>query len=125
MVRASLRIINVVTLSSPEQYESFLNEIKERGNIGLLTRRKLARLAFENTAHYESVISNWFNKDISEFCSKKSSIPLKKIKDLRYGENPHQSGSYYEFGDNKITQINGKNLSFNNIYDLESAVTTL
>ena len=48
---------------------------------------------------------------------------IKKISKLRYGENPHQSGSFYSYGDHKLKQINGKDLSFNNIYDLESAAS--
>ena len=48
---------------------------------------------------------------------------IRKISSLRYGENPHQSASFYSYGDHKLKQINGKDLSFNNIYDLESAVS--
>lgn len=123
MIRAAAKNYkNVITLSSPDQYDLFISEIKDNGFISKDTRKKLAGLAFENTAYYESIISNWFNKDSTEICETNSSIPLKKIKNLRYGENPHQSGAYYKYGNNKLSQINGKSLSFNNIYDLESAV---
>jgi len=123
MIRAAAKNYkNVLTLSSPDQYDLFINEIRNNGFISKATRKTLAALAFENTAYYESLISNWFNKNNTEICKKNSAIPLKKIKDLRYGENPHQSGAYYKYGNNKLSQINGKNLSFNNIYDLEAAV---
>ena len=87
------------------------------------TRKNLAIRAFEITSYYESLISNWFNRDNVDLCQIKSSIPLKKISKLRYGENPHQSGSFYSYGNHKLKQINGKDLSFNNIYDLESAAS--
>ena len=82
-----------------------------------------ATKAFETTAYYESLISNWFNRDNPDYCISKSSIPLNKISNLRYGENPHQKAAYYKFGKSAFTKIHGKDLSFNNIYDLESAIS--
>lgn len=94
MIRAAAKNYkNVITLSNPDQYDVFVNEIRDNGFISKDTRKKLAGLAFENTAYYESLISSWFNKDNTAICETNSSIPLKKIKDLRYGENPHQSGA--------------------------------
>ena len=71
------------------------------------TRINLAIRAFELTSYYESLISNWFNRDNGSMRNKVFNT-IKKISKLRYGENPHQSGSFYSYGDHKLKQINGK-----------------
>ena len=124
MIRAAAKNFkNVIILSDPDSYLPFIQEFEKKMSVSDATRKNLAIKAFEITSYYESLISNWFNRDNVDLCQKKSSIPLKKISKLRYGENPHQSGSLYSYGDHKLKQINGKDLSFNNIYDLESAVS--
>ena len=122
MIRAAAKNFkNVIVLCDPDSYLPFIEEFEKKMSISDTTRKNLAIRAFEITSYYESLISNWFNRDNVDLCQIKSSIPLKKISKLRYGENPHQSGSFYSYGDHKLKQINGKDLSFNNIYDLESA----
>ena len=79
-------------------------------------------MAFCKTAYYDSVIANWFFQKNELLEIAHSSIPLKKEKKLRYGENPHQKASVFSFGRNKVTKISGKDLSYNNIYDLEIAI---
>ena len=122
MIRAAAKNFkNVIVLCDPDSYLPFIEEFEKKMSISDTTRKNLAIRAFEITSYYESLISNWFNRDNADLCQIKSSIPLKKISKLRYGENPHQSGSFYGYGNHKLKQINGKDLSFNNIYDLESA----
>ena len=122
MIRAAAKNFkNVIVLCDPDSYLPFIEEFEKKMSISDTTRKNLAIRAFEITSYYESLISNWFNRDNVDLCQIKSSIPLKKISKLRYGENPHQSGSFYSYGNHKLKQINGKDLSFNNIYDLESA----
>ena len=124
MIRAAAKNFkNVIVLSNPDSYLPFIKEFEKKMSVSDSMRKNLAIKAFETTSYYESVISNWFNKNNSDPCQVKSSIPLKKISKLRYGENPHQTGSFYSYGNHKVKQINGKDLSFNNIYDLESAVS--
>lgn len=124
MIRAAAKNFkNVIILSDPDSYLPFIEEFEKKMSVSNTTRKNLAIRAFEITSYYESLISNWFNRNNIDLCQIKSSIPLKKISKLRYGENPHQSGSFYSYGDHKLKQINGKDLSFNNIYDLESAVS--
>ena len=121
MIRAAAKNFqSVAVLSSPEQYKNFINEATKNNNkISLKTRKILAKSAFQSTAYYDSIISNWFSKNDELFKSSFSSIPIKKINNLRYGENPHQKASVFSFGKNKIQKLSGKDLSFNNIYDLE------
>ncbi len=114
---------STAVLTSPEQYEQFITEAESNNNqISLNTRKELAKLAFCKTAYYDSLIANWFLQKNELLNITRSSIPLKREKILRYGENPHQKASVFSFGKNKITKISGKDLSFNNIYDLEIAI---
>ena len=66
------------------------------------------------------MIANWFDKNNKIYQSTKTTIPLKKISDLRYGENPHQKAAIF-LGNDKIQKVSGKDLSYNNINDLEIA----
>ncbi|MDA9751349.1 bifunctional phosphoribosylaminoimidazolecarboxamide formyltransferase/IMP cyclohydrolase [Alphaproteobacteria bacterium] len=114
---------SIAVLTSPEQYDNFIREAELNNNhISLNTRKELAKLAFCKTAYYDSLIANWFLKKDELLGIEQSSVPLKKERSLRYGENPHQKASIFSFGKNKITKISGKDLSFNNIYDLEIAM---
>ena len=124
MIRgAAKNYANTAVLSSPEQYENFIQEAESNNNyISLNTRKKLAKLAFCKTAYYDSLIANWFLKKDELLSITHSSVPLKREKILRYGENPHQKASVFSFGSNKITKISGKDLSYNNICDLEIAM---
>ena len=114
---------SVAVLTSPDQYENFIKEVEENNNcISLESRKNLARSAFNKTAYYDSLICNWINKNEKLFEHSHSSIPLKKINKLRYGENPHQKASVFSHGNNIVEKLSGKDLSFNNIYDLEIAI---
>ena len=124
MIRgAAKNFENVAVLTSPNQYKSFVKYVEKNNNsISLKERRKFATVAFEHTAYYDSLIANWFRKNDKLLEAESSSIPLKKINKLRYGENPHQKASVYSFGKNEILKLSGKDLSYNNICDLEIAV---
>jgi len=117
---------NVAVVTNPNIYKQLIKEIKENnGEITLETKKKLQKMAFELTAKYDMAISSYlsFSKD-SEVFPKKLDISLNKIQDLRYGENPHQKAAFYKLDGSGITssdQLWGKELSFNNILDIEAA----
>ncbi len=114
---------NVSILTSPDQYAPFIKEAESNKNyINLNYRKKLAKLGFQYTAYYDSLVANWMSKETDLLENHKTSIPLKKIQALRYGENPHQKASVYNFGNNSIEKISGKDLSYNNIFDMEIAL---
>ncbi|QMU55798.1 MAG: bifunctional phosphoribosylaminoimidazolecarboxamide formyltransferase/IMP cyclohydrolase [Candidatus Mycalebacterium zealandia] len=135
MVRAAAKnhaFVAVVT--DPADYPALLEEIKNSGAVGEQTRLALARKAFALTARYDSAITAFFSQNgVSE--SEKTggagfpqsiAINLTKRMDLRYGENPHQKGAFYteqttEACVSTAKQIQGKELSLNNIYDTDSA----
>ena len=124
MIRAAAKNFeSCVVLTSPDQYDSFIEEAESNKNhISLITRKELAKSAFRKTAYYDGLIANWFMQNDELLETNHSSLPLKRINTLRYGENPHQKAAVFSFGKNKISKISGKDLSYNNIYDLEIAM---
>ncbi len=126
MVRAAAKNYNDVTvITSSNQYNELISELeKNKGSTSLEFREKMSLEAFSETAYYDAVISNYFNK------IKKNKFPKKKvifgnlIEELRYGENPHQESAIYsKTKDLDIQQIHGKQLSYNNYNDIFSALT--
>ena len=114
---------NVTVLTNPNQYNSFLDVVESnRNHIPKSFREYCAIAAFEHTSYYDGVISKWFNKKNPNFCDEKLSLNFKKISQLRYGENPHQRAALFELKKNPLIKISGKDLSFNNIYDIEIAM---
>ena len=117
---------DVCVLVDPSQYEEFI-EKKKKGEVNEEYKTKLAFQAFQHTADYDTAISNWIKEEKSFESSKHiESYPL--IKTLRYGENPHQKAFWYGFsnvGWKSAEQLQGKELSYNNLLDLESAVSTV
>ncbi len=129
MVRAAAKNHAFVTiLTRPEQYERFLKAI-ENGldNLTYLFRQQLALEAFEHTASYDIAISQWMAKNIQPKSSPwLQALPLKQV--LRYGENPHQKASWFSISDQgwgAAIQVQGKDLSTNNLIDLEAALLTV
>ena len=124
MIRAAAKNFeSCVVLTSPDQYDGFIEEAESNKNhISLITRKELAKSAFRKTAYYDGLIANWFMQNDELLETNHSSLPLKRINKLRYGENPHQKAAVFSFGKNKISKISGKDLSYNNIYDLEIAM---
>ena len=125
MVRAAAKNYNHVNIiTSPNQYISLINELKKNnGKTSLKFRQKMSQEAFLETAYYDSTISNYFNQITQSYFPKRKIIHGNLIEKLRYGENSHQESAIYSENDNlKISQLNGKQLSFNNYNDIFTAI---
>ena len=126
MVRSAAKNYQDVTvITSSDQYEQLIVELKKnKGSTSLEFREKLSRIAFTETAYYDSVISDYFNKKNDVMFPKKKVFHAKLIETPRYGENPHQKSAIYSKNSSmKIRQIHGKQLSYNNYNDIFSALT--
>ena len=127
MVRAAAKNYNdVVVICNPNQYQSFINELKtNKGSTSLNFREKLAEEAFMETAYYESNIFKYFNERSDNPFPEKNIFSGKLIGKARYGENPHQKAAIYTKSNHQdIIQLSGKDLSYNNYNDLYSALST-
>jgi len=126
MVRAAAKNYNDVTvITSSDQYSELINEIeKHKGSTSFKFREKMSLEAFSETAYYDSVISNYFNRINKNDFPKKKTIYGNLIEKLRYGENPHQKAAVYSKTQSlNINQIHGKQLSYNNYNDIFSALS--
>ena len=124
LIRAAAKNFTDVTcVASVEDYADFLNVITEgNGAITIEDRKRFATKAFSVSSHYDSAIFNYFNNDLS--------IPALKIsenkgKTLRYGENPHQAGYFFGDFDAIFDKLHGKELSYNNLLDVDAAVNLM
>ena len=117
----------VAVVVNPDQYEEIIKEFKATGSLSVDTRRQLARQAFEHTARYDAAISDYLAKTYqSGQFPFEESFAGKRIQVLRYGENPHQKAAFYRTKDCPGTvasakKLQGKDLSYNNIVDLDAA----
>ena len=117
----------VAAVSDKTQYASVLRDLKSLGAISPETRQKLAAEAFALTAAYDAHIASYLNRQAGTLFPSRMTLVVEKKSDLRYGENPHQSGAFYADpaqSDGSISsarQIAGKDLSFNNLLDLDAA----
>ena len=126
MVRSAAKNYKDVTvITSSDQYEELIDELKRnKGLTSLKFRKKLSRIAFTETAYYDSVISEYFNKNDNISFPKKKVYHVNLLETPRYGENPHQESAIYSKNNSmKINQIHGKQLSYNNYNDIFSALT--
>ena len=126
MVRSAAKNYNdVAVITSSDQYEELIQELKKfKGSTSLNFREKLSKIAFAETAYYDSVISNYFNKKTNTIFPRKKIFHGNLIEQLRYGENPHQLSAIYSSSSNmNLKQIHGKQLSYNNYNDIFSALT--
>ena len=116
---------DVTVVTSSEQYTELINQInKYKGSTSLNYREKLSRIAFNETAYYDSVISDYFNRITHTVFPKKKVFHGNLIGTLRYGENPHQESAIYSRkSEIDIKQIHGKQLSYNNYNDIFAALT--
>lgn len=128
MVRSAAKNFRYVTIVvNPNRYDDVVAELAEDGEVSLETRLALVREAFTHTAEYDAAISRYFSSQTGEGEYPSTLIqPWEKLQDLRYGENPHQTAAFYKDVSAKggvahARQLAGKELSFNNIVDLESA----
>ncbi|MFM7436880.1 MAG: bifunctional phosphoribosylaminoimidazolecarboxamide formyltransferase/IMP cyclohydrolase, partial [Vulcanococcus sp.] len=126
MVRAAAKNhADVAVLTSPSQYPAFL-EALAAGAIGPDLRRQLALEAFRHTAEYDTAISGWLGSQLAAEPQLQVQLPARQS--LRYGENPHQQATWFAqpgAGLGAGTQLQGKELSYNNILDLEAALATV
>ncbi|QCX33099.1 bifunctional phosphoribosylaminoimidazolecarboxamide formyltransferase/IMP cyclohydrolase [Caloramator sp. E03] len=124
MIRAAAKNFkDVIVLTDTNDYDNVINQIKENGDVDYNTRKYLAGKVFNLMSAYDGAIANFLLEDtMSDYLS----LSYKKVMDLRYGENPHQSAAYYVSTTNKgamkdFEKLNGKELSYNNIKDMDVA----
>ncbi len=114
---------DVLTISSREQYGKLLDLLElQDGSSQLSDRKYFAACAFEVSSHYDTQIFKYFNEDVG--------VPSLKISEnrhrkLRYGENPHQEGFFFGKLEDMFDQLHGKELSYNNLVDIEAAVALI
>ena len=126
MVRSAAKNYKDVTvITSTEQYQELIDELRiNNGSTTLKFRERMSELAFTETAYYDSIISNYFNKVSNNLFPRKKIFYGNLIQTPRYGENPHQmSGVYSKNSDLDLKQIQGKQLSYNNYNDIFAALT--
>ena len=125
LIRAAAKNFNdVVVIASKNQYQDLYAILNENnGETSKAERKKLALKAFQISSHYDTAITSYFNSDIRDDDFFKVSIQEKAT--LRYGENPHQEGSYYGDLSKEFDILNGKPLSYNNLVDIDSAIDVM
>tara|TARA_B110000459_G_scaffold202525_1_gene255869 strand:- start:1467 stop:2990 length:1524 start_codon:yes stop_codon:yes gene_type:complete len=113
---------DVLIVSSRDQYDYTLKLLNEKdGSSDLEDRKYLAKSAFNVSSHYDTAIFNWFNNDEEKFFKQS----VMESRSLRYGENPHQEGIFYGDLDAMFDKLHGKELSYNNLLDVDSAVNLI
>ena len=132
MIRAAAKNYPFVTvITDPEDYERVIGEIRKEGDTSLATKELLAAKVFVHTAHYDALIANYFSNRVGMHSPKTLTLTYEKKQDLRYGENPHQKAAFYtqiretEGTLTGATQLQGKELSYNNIGDTDGALEAL
>jgi|TARA_B100001093_G_scaffold519286_1_gene607545 phosphoribosylaminoimidazolecarboxamide formyltransferase/IMP cyclohydrolase len=126
MVRAAAKNYNDVTvITSNSQYSELINEMNRyKGSTSQNFREKMSQIAFTETAYYDSIISNYFNRITNNYFPQKKIIYGNLIEKLRYGENPHQESAMYSKNDlTNLKQLHGKKLSYNNYNDIYASLT--
>ncbi len=124
LIRAAAKNFNdVLIISSREQYQEAQELLQStQCQPSLKDRKRFAAMAFDVTSHYDTAIFNYFNQD-EEIKSLKVSTPGGST--LRYGENPHQQAVYYGALEQLFEKLNGKDLSYNNLVDIDAALHLL
>ena len=124
LIRAAAKNFkDVITVSSREQYPEVLELLQEKkGESELADRKNLARKAFDISSHYDSTIFDYFN---AEGESDSLKLSERQASSLRYGENPHQKGSFYGNLEAMFEKLHGKELSYNNLLDVDAAVNLM
>lgn len=123
---------DVAVVTDPADYSKVLEELKANGSVSLDTKFYLMQKVFEHTANYDSMIFNYIKEQRNDTSyPEKLSLTFEKVQEMRYGENPHQTGALYKETGKCIgslvtaEQLNGKELSFNNINDTNGALELL
>jgi phosphoribosylaminoimidazolecarboxamide formyltransferase/IMP cyclohydrolase len=124
LIRAAAKNFNdVLVISSRGHYPYLLDLLeKQQGSSTADDRKFMAAHAFNTTSHYDTAIFNYFNSDKKIDSFKKSIL---ESRSLRYGENPHQRGMFYGKFDDLFDQLHGKEISYNNLLDIDAAVSLM
>ena len=138
LIRAAAKNFqDVIVLVRPQDYASVMQEWREQGEVSFNTRRRLAAIAFQHTASYDTAIAAYLRMHTSEpeYFPENLTLDLERIQPLRYGENPHQQAAFYRWNGVAVTNthptvavaevLHGKELSFNNLVDLNAALTAV
>ena len=136
LVRAAAKNCRYVTIATePSHYDSIAQQLRDLGGTSQALRNQLMAAAFQHTASYDRMIADYFAGDGGSRSASENQMPeqvtlkLTKTADLRYGENSHQQASHYRLeneigiGLNQLKQRHGKELSFNNLLDLNAGLT--
>ena len=111
---------HVIPLCDPSLYRPFMEELESNGGISEQFRHRAAVEVFRKTASYDAAIARYLGGP-DEALGDRLDLPLRRIQGLRYGENPQQQAGFYAIGPPPFTQLQGKELSFNNLLDLDAA----
>ncbi|MEO8973006.1 MAG: bifunctional phosphoribosylaminoimidazolecarboxamide formyltransferase/IMP cyclohydrolase [Ktedonobacteraceae bacterium] len=133
LIRAAAKNFqDVIVLVRPADYEPVMQEWSEQGEVSIETRRRLAAIAFQHTASYDTAIAEYLRIPSIDYFPEDLTLPLKRIQTLRYGENPHQRAAFYRWAETTPNAsvptiagaevLHGKELSFNNLIDLDAAL---
>jgi phosphoribosylaminoimidazolecarboxamide formyltransferase/IMP cyclohydrolase len=124
LIRAAAKNFkDTVCISSKEEYPILLQILSENnGETNLSERKSLALKAFATSSRYDTAIFNYFNREFSIECLR---ISEDKAQSLRYGENPHQKGVFFGDFEALFTKLHGKELSYNNLLDVDAAVNLM
>jgi phosphoribosylaminoimidazolecarboxamide formyltransferase/IMP cyclohydrolase len=127
MVRSAAKNHGYVAICTEiADLEEVLGELKEAGSTSLALRKTLAARAYARTASYDAAISAWFAQALGDEAPRRKAYAGELVQTMRYGENPHQKASFYRFANPRIgvataRQLQGKELSYNNINDTDAA----
>lgn len=123
---------DVAVVVDPADYEAVLSELKEKKEVSLDTKLYLMQKVFMHTSNYDTMIADYLKREREDYALPETlTMTFEKVQDMRYGENPHQQAAFYrEIGKRpgslaNAEQLNGKELSFNNINDTNGALELL
>ncbi len=123
---------DVAVVVDPADYATVLSELKENGQVSLDTKFYLMQKVFMHTSNYDTMIADYLKKQRNDTSLPETlTMTFEKVQDMRYGENPHQKAAFYREVGKKVgsivdaVQLNGKELSFNNINDTNGALELL
>ncbi|AHJ26829.1 bifunctional phosphoribosylaminoimidazolecarboxamide formyltransferase/IMP cyclohydrolase [Nodularia spumigena CS-584] len=124
---ASKNFAHLTVLCDPAQYEEYLQELRQNNNSASLEfRQKCALKGFSHTASYDQAIAAYLSQQSQDSLPQEYNLSGQQLQSLRYGENPHQAAAWYQSGTTPTgwaaaTKLQGKELSYNNLVDLEAA----
>ena len=129
---AAKNFASVTVVTDPREYDAIIDEMRTSGGlVSFATRKRLATDVFRTTSAYDSAIWRHLSGYHDELLPDEVRFRLEKVQDLRYGENPHQDAAFYRFADGKehtlarSVQVQGKELSYNNILDTDACWTAV